>query len=63
MPNIDNDTIQALKEIAKDKSIFRRNLKLQELVNAKKANKENTPKTEPKAYIREAQKRFLFYET
>ena len=40
MPNIDNDTIQALKEIAKDKSVFRRNLKLQELVNAKKANEE-----------------------
>lgn len=40
MPNIDNDTIQALKEIAKDKSIFSRNIKLQELVNAKKANEE-----------------------
>ena len=40
MPNIDNDTIQALKEISKDKSIFSRNLKLQELVNAKKANEE-----------------------
>ena len=36
MFNIDKDTIQALKEIAKDKNIFRRNLKLQELVNAKK---------------------------
>lgn len=37
MQNIDKDTIQALKEIAKDKSVFRRNLKLRELVNAKKS--------------------------
>jgi len=47
MPNIDNDTIQALKEIAKEKSFFLRNFKLQELVNAKKAKEEKPqPMTE-----------------
>lgn len=40
MANIDNETTQALEEILKDKSVFRRNLRLRELVNAKKANKE-----------------------